>query len=249
MGDVTSEERRKRIEEFTPLVRMIAAQLSRRLPAHIQFDDLISAGTLGLIDAVDKFDRAVAHNFKKYAEIRIKGAMLDELRTMDHATRTHRKQTSNLREMIREVEAKKGAKATHEEMAEAMGMSMPDYQALLDRLKPVFVMGFDDLLRNAEDAGDPMSLLPDPNASDPQELAHFRGLFELVGDAVDTLPEKERQAIRLHFFEDMTLKEVGKVLGVTESRTSQLVSKAIATLQKRMKNTMRGDRAHTHQVD
>ena len=130
MGDVSSTERRNLIEEYIPLVRMVAAQLSRRLPSHVQFDDLVSAGTLGLIDAVDKFDRAVTTNFKRYAEIRIKGAILDELRAMDHATRTHRKQSSNLRELVRDLEAQKGRKPTHEEIAEAMGLSMEEYQSL-----------------------------------------------------------------------------------------------------------------------
>ena len=110
MSDASSNERRQRIEEYTSLVRMIASQMARRLPSHVELDDLISAGTLGLIDAVDKFDRAVATNFKKYAEIRIKGAILDELRTLDPASRTHRKQSSDLRETVRELEAEKGGK-------------------------------------------------------------------------------------------------------------------------------------------
>jgi len=223
--------------------------MARRLPSHVDLDDLISAGTLGLIDAVDKFDRAVATNFKKYAEIRIKGAILDELRAMDPASRTHRKQSSELRETVRQVEAEKGGKATDEEVAARLGMDLEHYHSLADKLKPVLVMGFEDLTREGAEGGDPMSLVPDPRATDPRDMAHFKHLFRLVVEAIDSLPEKERAAMRLHFFEEMTLKEAGKVLDVTESRVSQLVTKAVGTLQKRMSNLLRGDQVQAHQID
>ncbi|MEC9070799.1 MAG: FliA/WhiG family RNA polymerase sigma factor [Myxococcota bacterium] len=249
MSDASSDERRQRIEEYTSLVRIIASQTARRLPSHVELDDLISAGTLGLIDAVDKFDRAVATNFKKYAEIRIKGAILDELRALDPASRTHRKQSSDLRETVRQVEADKGGKATEEEIADRLGMDLQQYHLLTDKLKPVFVMGFEDLTREGAEGGDPMSLIPDPHATDPRDLTHFKKLFHLVLEAIDTLPERERSAMRLHFFEDMTLKEAGRVMDVTESRVSQLVTKAVGTLQKRMANRMRGDQVQTSQID
>jgi RNA polymerase sigma factor for flagellar operon FliA len=247
---VRERERQQQIQDHLGLVKLVAAKFARRLPSHIAMDDLVSAGTVGLIDAVDKFDRAKATQFERYAEIRIKGAILDELRALDHATRTHRAQQSELAGVIREVEAESGEAATQEGIADHMGMDLAAYQRLADKLKPVFVMSIEDLTGAGPDGGrDPADVLEDPQASSPQLAAHFEHLRAVVGEAIEGLKDKQRTAIRLYFFQDMNLAEIGKTMGVSESRISQVISEAITTLQRRVRGTLKRVKATTNMID
>lgn len=247
---MNQRERQRQIQEHLDLVKLVAAKFARRLPSHILMDDLISVGTLGLIDAVDKFERAKATQFKKYAEIRIKGAILDELRSLDYATRTHRQQQSELAEAVREVEASSGAAATDEAVAEHMGLSIDAYQRLVTKLKPVMVMSLEDLAGSGDGgARDPGDVLRDPTAASPQMVAHFEHLREVVGAALSGLKEQQRIAIRLYFFEDMNLSEIGKTMGVSESRISQVISEGVGHLQKRVRTRLKRVKATTNMVD
>lgn len=247
---MSERERHKKIQEHLGLVKLVAAKFARRLPSHILLDDLVSVGTLGLIDAVDKFERAKAIEFKKYAEIRIKGAILDELRSLDYATRTHRQQQGELASAVREVEAISGEAATDEEIAEYMGLSINAYQRLVTKLKPVMVMSLEDLMGTGDgETRDPGDVLRDPRAASPQMVAHFEHLREVVGEAIDGLKEKQQIAIRLYFFEDMNLSEIGRTMGVSESRISQVISEGVGHLQKRVRGRLKRVKATTNMVD
>jgi RNA polymerase sigma factor for flagellar operon FliA len=245
----TTADRHGLIVQFAPLVKTIAAKVAQRLPPHIELDDLISAGTLGLIDAVDKFDRSRAVNLKKYAEIRIKGAILDELRSMDHVTRTVRRQASALDKAVREIQAQKGEAPTHEEVAEHLQIDLTEYHALAEKLKPVYLVSLEDLGGTGDDSRDALQFLEDPRALSPQVIVHFKRLRDLVAEHIEGLKEKERLVISLYYYDDMTLKEIGKVLGVTESRVSQLMTKATETLKKRVRSSLSSERSNAPQLD
>ncbi|MDP6943539.1 MAG: FliA/WhiG family RNA polymerase sigma factor [Myxococcota bacterium] len=227
-------DRHSLIRQYIPLVKSVASGMARRLPAHVSKDDLIGAGTIGLIDAVDKFDRSRAQSFRKYAEIRIKGAILDELRAMDHVSRSVRRQATELDRITRDLVAVRGQDVTAEEVASELGLELEEYHAHLEKLKPVFLVSLQDLT-GGDDERDGLQVLEDPNAADPQEQLHLKRLHELVASAIEELADKPRTVVALYYYDDMTLKEIGKILGVTESRISQLLSQATKTLQKRVR--------------
>ncbi len=239
------------ISEYFPLVRMVASKLARRLPSHVELDDLIGAGTIGLIDAVDKFDRSRAQNFHKYAEIRIKGAILDELRALDHVSRTVRRQASQLDRATQEIEAELGRKATSGEVAGHLGIDMVEYHALAEKLKPVYLVSLSDPGGRGDDgdARDPLQFLKDPNAVDPQAIMHLKILRQLVAETIEGLKDRQRTVVSLYYYDDMTLKEIGKILNVTESRVSQLLSETTKTLQKRIKNHLAKERVSAPPLD
>ena len=204
---------------------------------------------IGLLTAVDRYDPSRGP-FDAFAEWRIKGAILDELRGLDHATRTHRQQQSELAAAIREVEAETGEAATEEAVADHMGIDMDAYQRLVNKLKPVMVMSFEDLTGGAGGEGrDPGDILPDKRAASPQIAAHFEHLREVVNEAISGLKDRQQTAIRLYFFQDMNLAEIGKTMGVSESRISQVISEGISHLQKRVRKKLKRVKATTNMVD
>lgn len=230
------KRRQDLIRENLSLVKMVASKMARRLPPHIELDDLISAGTVGLIDAVDKFDSSRAQNFRKYAEIRINGAILDELRALDHVTRTVRRQAAVLGRAVKEVQAEIGGKASAEQVAEHLGVNLEEYHALVHKLKPVYLVSLEQFGGDSDgERRGPMEIIGDPQAIDPQMALHFKMLRDLVAETIESLNERQRLVVSLYYYDDMTLKEIGKVLGVTESRISQMLTQAVETLKKRIR--------------
>ena len=227
-------ERHSLIKAHLPLVKLVASGMARRLPSHITMDDLIGAGTIGLIDAVDKFDRSRAQSFKKYAEIRIKGAILDDLRALDHVSRNIRRQATELDKLTRGMVAEHGRDVTPEEIAKELGLGLEEYHAHLEKLKPVFLVSFQDLT-GGDDERDGLQVLEDPNSADPQQLLHIKRLHQLVASEIERLNDKSRSVVSLYYYDDMTLKEIGTILDVTESRVSQLLAQATKSLQKRVR--------------
>ena len=234
--DIRALPRNTIIEEYLPLAKMVAAKIAARLPSSVERNDLISAGVIGLIDAIDKYDPVKSNNFRKYAEIRIRGAILDELRSMDWVSRTVRRQSAKLDGTQRRLRRELGREATEEEMAKELGVPLEEYHRLLHKLQPVLLLSFDDL--GVNDEGERRSLtqyLRDPKAIDPGVAVHFRKLREVVAEQVENLPEKQRVVITLYYFDNMNLKEIGKVLDVTESRVSQLHAQAVKTLKAKIR--------------
>ena len=233
----TGEPQRTRdelIEEYAPLVKYIAERLSARLPSSIEVEDLINTGILGLIDAIEKFipDRGV--KFKTYAEFRIRGAMLDYLRRQDWAPRSMRRKERELAQVFRQLEQKLKRPATHEEAAAAMGITMDEFNELLFKARGLSLLSLNRPSGEVEDDDEARELgeyIPDDPDHSPFELLKKQEVRDLLAHKIDELPGKESMVIKLYYFNELTMKEVGKILGVTESRVSQLHSAAILRLR------------------
>ncbi len=222
------------IEEYAPLVKYIAERLAARLPSSIEVDDLINTGVLGLIDAIDKFvpDRGV--KFKTYAEFRIRGAMLDYLRQQDWAPRSMRRKERELAQVFHRLEQQLQRPATHEEAAAAMGITMEEFNELLYKARGLSLLSLNRPGGEVEDDDEARELgeyIPDEPEKSPFELLRKQEVREILARKIDELPEKESLVLKLYYFNELTMKEVGKILGVTESRVSQLHSAAVLRLR------------------
>ncbi|MFC1513343.1 FliA/WhiG family RNA polymerase sigma factor [Thermodesulfobacteriota bacterium] len=241
-GQIDPANRRDLILTYTPLIKYIAARLATRLPSHVALDDLISCGTIGLIDAIEKFNPDKKVQFKTYAEFRIKGAMLDELRSLDWVPRSVRRKVTDLERTYSELEKKLGRAATDEETAAALNLSLDGFYKLLDETKTVSFMDI-DLLRNKnpmpEDSGSIAETFA-ADGTDPFAALNIAEIREVVSNAISDLPEKEKLTVSLYYFEELTMKEIGEVLGYTESRISQMHSKAMLRLRAKLKNKLNG---------
>ena len=234
--NLSPAERNEYIEKYSPLIRYVADRLASRLPPSVARDDLVSAGILGLIDAVDKFDASRKILFKTYAEFRIKGAMLDELRSMDWVPRSVRKKSSQLEKAYQVLEAELGRPATDDEVAGALKLSIEEFHRLVDDVKGVGILDF-EFFRNASGAGrgDLFELVADEETKDALMVLGLSEARQIVAEAITALPEKERLVVTLYYFEELTMKEVGEVMGYTESRISQLHTKCLMRLRGRLR--------------
>lgn len=234
---LSKAERAEFIEKYSPLIRYVADRLASRLPAHISKDDLISAGALGLIDAIDKFDPNRKIMFKTYAEFRIKGAMLDELRSMDWVPRSVRKKSTQLEKAFQTLEAELGRPASDEEVARHMGLSLEAYLRLIDEVRGVSLVDLEAFRSKGQDQGrgDLLEVLADESSRDALAVLGLAEVRTVVGEAIQALPEKERHVIRLYYYEELTMKEIGEVMGYTESRISQLHTKSLMRLKGRLR--------------
>jgi len=236
-GDFTRRDRL--IVEYAPLVRYIANRIAMRLPPHIDVDDLVNSGILGLIDAIEKFDPSREVKFKTYAEIRIKGAILDELRAMDWMPRSIRKVINRLVEAYHELEQQLGRPAEDEEVADQLGLKMEEYYGLLKQSAGVPLISLDVLIDYDEKKRNILSCLVDPKSENGFGVLGLSEVRDALAGAIDDLPEKEKQVISLYYYDELTMKEIGKVLDLTESRVSQIHTKAILRLRVRV-NSLQG---------
>ena len=232
---LSMEEKNRYVEQYAPLIKYLADRLAARLPDHINKDDLVSAGVLGLIDAVDKFDPSRAILFKTYAEFRIKGAMLDELRSMDWVPRSIRKKTSQLEKLWQRLEGELGRPPSDEEAAAALNLSVPDYLKLLHEVRTINILDLDAFRAvdksGARETRDIYDILADESALDALTAITQDETREVLAKAIEELAEKERLVITLYYHEELTMKEIGQVLGYTESRISQLHTKSLLRLK------------------
>ncbi len=226
------ETRRTRTEQIildhSDLVKHMALRLFSRLPDHVPIDDLISAGVIGLIDAVDKYDSGQGIPFKFYAKIRIRGAMLDEIRSMDWVPRSLRQKNNSLEKTNVELEQRLGRSPSDEELAAEMGVSMGEYHRLLDEVKGISLLP-ENINEALLEAGESGSL-----ATDSEELfqyAYRREIQQQLAESIKSLSTKEQLVLSLYYYEELTMKEVGAALGYTESRISQIHTKAIIKLR------------------
>jgi RNA polymerase sigma factor for flagellar operon FliA len=211
-----------------------------RLPAHVALDDLISAGVLGLIDAVDKFDPGKKVKFKTYAEFRIRGAILDELRSMDWVPRSVRRKSTQLENVYNRLQNRLGRPATDEEVAEELGVGLDEFFQLLDQVKGINLLSLDDQESplNNLDTDQVMEALGRSEREDPLALLGLAELQSQVAAAISGLPEKEKLVVSLYYYDELTMREIGEVLGYTESRISQMHTKAILRLRARLRSVM-----------
>lgn len=236
---LTMEEKNQYVEQYSPLIKYLADRLAARLPDHINKDDLISCGVLGLIDAVDKFDPGRAIMFKTYAEFRIKGAMLDELRSLDWVPRSIRKKASQLERLWQRLEIELGHPPSDEEAAEALQISVVEYLQLLNEVKAINILDLDAFKAidktGARESRDIYDILADENALDALTALTQGEMRDVLAQAIDELAEKERLVVTLYYHEELTMKEIGLVLGYTESRISQLHTKSLLRLRTKLR--------------
>jgi RNA polymerase sigma factor for flagellar operon FliA len=227
---MTPAEREALINETLPLIKHIAHRVATRLPSNIELQDLINAGVIGLLDAIDKFEPERNVKFKTYAEVRIRGAILDSLRNLDWAPRSLRKKSRDLEKTYADLSQRLGRPATDEEMSEAMGEDLEDFHALVDQLHGLTIGSFENL-SDGEDSDSYLNYYPDDGSNDPYVKFEVSELTKILVDAIENLPEKERLVLSLYYYEEFTMKEIGSLLGVNESRVSQLHTKAMLRLR------------------
>jgi RNA polymerase sigma factor for flagellar operon FliA len=216
--------------EHLPTVRYLARRIHERLPQHVELDDLISAGVVGLIDAFSKFDHTKQVQFKSYAQFRIRGAILDSLRTLDWSPRELRRKGRAVEEAIRSVTHKLGRVPAEPEIALEMGLGLNDYQQLLGELKGLEIGSLH--MERTEDSGDEeLAYIPGSPDDDPLFRCLQGEMKQRLIDAIEDLPEKERMVLTLYYYEELTMKEIGLTLGVVESRVSQIHSSAVVRLR------------------
>ena len=216
--------------EHLPTVRYLARRIHERLPQHVELDDLISAGVVGLIDAFSKFDHTKQVQFKSYAQFRIRGAILDSLRTLDWSPRELRRKGRAVEEAIRASTHKLGRVPAENEIAREMEMGLGEYQQLLGELKGLEIGSLH--MERTEDSGDEeLAYIPGSPDDDPLFRCLQGEMKQRLIDAIEELPEKERMVLTLYYYEELTMKEIGLTLGVVESRVSQIHSSAVVRLR------------------
>ena len=231
-------ERDLLLMEHLPTVRYLARRIHERLPQHVELDDLVSAGVVGLIDAFSKFDHTKKVQFKSYAQFRIRGAILDSLRTLDWSPRELRRKGRAVEEAIRAVTQRVGRAPSEQEIAREMELTLAEYQLLLGDLKGLEIGSLH--MERSEDSGDEeLAYIPGSPEDDPLFRCLKGEMKQRLADAIDELPEKERMVLTLYYYEELTMKEIGLTLGVVESRVSQIHSSAVLRLRSALA-TLRG---------
>jgi RNA polymerase sigma factor for flagellar operon FliA len=231
------EERERLVCQYAPLVKTIAGRLAMKLPQHIHQDDLLSAGIMGLLDAIDKFDVTKGVEFKSYAEFRIRGAMLDELRAMDWVPRSVRRNAKKLEEAYASIEKRKMRPAREEEVAEELGMDMDAFYQMLDATRGISIISEEEIgsLVPQADLNELEHMKLSSAVTDPLSSVRLGELRDILAQGIEKLPKNERMVVTLYYYEELTMKEIGKVIGYTESRVSQLHTKAVLRLRSNLK--------------
>ena len=222
-------------KQYAPLVRRIAHQMIARLPANVELDDMIQAGMIGLMDAVTRFEEAQGTQFEVYAASRIRGAMLDELRASDWLPRSARKSQRDIENAIHRLEQRLKRSPAEGEIALEMGVTVAQYQEALSDARGAQLLYFDDL-GGGDDDEDYLERHVAADGMDPSEILHDKRFRGALVKAIEDLPERERQLMSMYYEQDMNLREIGSVMGVTESRVCQLHSQAVARLRAKLKN-------------
>jgi RNA polymerase sigma factor for flagellar operon FliA len=223
-------EQEKVLLEHLPIVRFLARRIHERLPQHVDIEDLISAGVVGLMDAFAKFDPAKKVQFRSYAQFRIRGAILDSLRTLDWSPRELRRQGRAVEEAIRALTARLGRAPGEAEIAAEMGMSLEDYQQLLGELKGLEI-GTLHVEHNENSGEEELAYVPGRPEEDPLFRCLRGELEERLAEAIANLPDRERLVMTLYYYEEMTMREIGLAMGVVESRVSQVHASAVMHLR------------------
>lgn len=222
---------------YSPLVKYVAGRMSSGLPAHVEEADLISYGLGGLISAIGRFDLSREIKFETFAIPRIRGAIIDELRSLDWVPRSIRARAREFERANMKLESKLQRAPTDEEMAGELELSLEDFHEALLQISNSTIVALDELWSLSDSSGDQVSLLdtlPDRGAPDPQSVVDQGELRDRIADAIAALPEREKLVIALYYYENLTLREIGEVLGVTESRVSQLHTKAVLRLRSKL---------------
>jgi len=230
LESMSASEREQLLIEHLPTVRFIARRIHERLPQHVELDDLVSAGMVGLIDAFSKFDHGKKVQFKSYAQFRVRGAILDSLRTLDWSPRELRRKGRAVEEAIRTLTQRLGKAPAEPEIAAEMSLPLAEYQTLLGELKGLEI-GSLHMERSEDSCDEELSYIPGKPEDDPLFRCLKGEMKQRLIDAIEELPEKERMVLTLYYYEELTMKEIGLTLGVVESRVSQIHSSAVIRLR------------------
>jgi RNA polymerase sigma factor for flagellar operon FliA len=231
-GDAGARERL--VVAYSPMVKFVAGRLGAGLPSHVDDADLISYGLMGLIGAIERFEPERGIKFETFAMTRIRGAIIDELRSLDWVPRSVRSRAREIEAAQAKLEHELQRAPTEAELAARLGVSEDDLQGSLLEIANSSVYALDELWTVSDSSGDQVSLLDtisDPRAEDPQESLASTEIKDRLTDAISSLPEREQLVVALYYYENLTLREIGEVLGVTESRVSQLHTKAVMRLR------------------
>ncbi|MGE0171791.1 MAG: sigma-70 family RNA polymerase sigma factor [Oligoflexales bacterium] len=224
------------IMDYAPLIRFVAQRIAARLPSNIDIDDLISAGVIGLMDAIEKYDPSRDNKFKTYAEFRIRGAILDELRSQDWVPRSVRDKAKRIEKTYAELEQKFGRSVSDAEISTALGVELDDYYEMVAKVKAVTLLSIDEMGGpGQQERKSLLECLENVNSKNPFTQLKSKGVRELLIKNIEELPEKQKLVLSLYYYEDLNLKEIGKILEVTESRVSQLHTQAVERLRARLK--------------
>ncbi len=217
------------VQRFVPLVKRIAYHLMARLPSSVQFDDLVQNGMIGLLDAISRYEEGFGAQFETYATQRVRGAMLDGLRESDWLPRNLRRELRRIESMITQLEQQRGRSPSESELADALGMPLAEYQRTLQEARGHQLLYFEDFTGDGDE--DFLERHFTDNDADPLHILEDLNLRQALVDAIERLPERERMVMALYYEQELNLREIGDVMGVTESRVCQLHSQAIARLR------------------
>ena len=223
----TPELREKIILEYAPLVKLVAGRLSMYLGYNVEYDDLVSYGIFGLIDAIDKYDYAKEVKFETYASLRIRGAILDQIRKMDWIPRTIRQKQKRIDAVCKDIETRLGRSATDEEIASELGISDDEYLEWQSQMKITNVVSLNEYMEQGAEVPAEGNQFTTSRFDSPEENIEKEELKKVLEESLEQLTEKEKKVILLYYYEDLTLKEISNVLEVSESRISQLHTRAL----------------------
>lgn len=227
----SQEIREKIILEYAPLVKVVAGRLSMYLGYNVEYEDLVSYGIFGLIDAIDKFDCLKDVKFETYASLRIRGAILDQIRKMDWIPRTIRQKQKKIDAAIREIETTSGKSATDEEIAQILGISDEEYLDWQSQMKITNVVSLNEFLEQGSEVSNEAAPTKSAVFDSPEEILERDELKKMLAQSLEILTEKERKVILLYYYEELTLKEISNILEVSESRISQLHTRALQKMR------------------
>ncbi len=219
----------KLIIQYAYLIKYVAGRLSIYFGSNVEFDDLVGYGAFGLIDAIEKYDIAKGVKFETYASLRIRGSIIDSIRDMDWVPRSLRQKNKELEKVYAEIENEIGHTATDNEVAKKLGLSMGDFYKLLNDVNVSSMMSLDEFMEQNYERG--LEIFSESTEDKPEASLEFNEMKQLLADSIDKLPEKEKAVITFYYFEELTLKEISAIMNVTESRISQLHTKALLRMK------------------
>jgi len=230
------------IKQYAPLVKYVAGKVAMGKPGNIEYDDLVGFGVFGLIDAIEKFDPEKNVKFKTYAVTRIRGSIYDELRAIDWVPRSVRQIAKEIELAINKIEAHTGKVATDQEIADELGLDIREFYTSMTKISGTSLLSLSDTWYSGDD-NDKIAIIDtieSPNTLNPDISVERDAVKDLIAKAIDELPDKEKKVLVLYYYEDLTLKEIGEVLDVTESRVSQLHTKAIIRMKAKLAEIKEG---------
>ncbi|MFP6655499.1 MAG: FliA/WhiG family RNA polymerase sigma factor [Myxococcota bacterium] len=236
--EIPLDLREEIVLQHTPLIRYIVNRMAARLPSHIDLDDLHSTGVIGLMDAIEKFDPSKNCRFKTYAEFRIKGAILDQLRALDWVPRSVRQKGRKLEQAYGDVEQRLGRSATEAEIADSLGLEIDKLHVLINQVRGISIVHLEEIRglgSDGERAGTYADIIEDVHAENPLASLKVTETRRVISETINALPEKERLVISLYYYEDLNMKEIGGILGITESRVCQIHTKSVMRLRGKLK--------------